>query len=291
MNRLFCFLLMFVAAMGTVGAQNPNDSIRFAETRRWRVLDRDPRLEVKSFKSKPNDTASYLFGSPQAIYVVELAPDRFRTACVQEPKRQKVGRLVARNKALLGFNGGFFVVRPTPPDAAVAEDFVKSNGQIVGRQLRAVGSVGNRGAAAVAFDEQGGVHFGCWNGVPSTDSLVVWAANRPNAMVAGPMLIHQGEPCALGADQRHPRTAIGVKADGTVVVLVVDGRSKRASGASFAELAALGRWLGVEHLLNLDGGGSSTLVYKGRLINTPSDGGGVIPLQRKVANGVLVFVK
>lgn len=291
MNRLVILLAVFLCSFGAVWAQQSNDSIRFFHNKYWRVLDKDPRLEVRVFKSKVKDTTSYLFGSPQAIYVAELTPDQFRAACVQEPTRQKVGALCRKYGAVLGVNGGFFVVHPTPADAAVAEDFLKSNGVVLGQQLRAVGSQSNRGTAAVAFDEQGAASFGRWSAVPSTDTLALWAANSPHAITAGPMLIYQGEACMVGVDRRHPRTAIGVRADGTVVLLVVDGRSKRAGGSSFAELAAIGRWLGVEYLLNLDGGGSSTIYYKGRLVNCPSDGGGVIPLQRKVANAVLFFVR
>ncbi len=75
----------------------------------------------------------------------------------------------------------------------------------------------------------------------------------------------------------HPRTAVGVTTDGkTLVFLVVDGRQKGVSeGVTLKELAELGKAQGCADLLNLDGGGSTTLVYREtltaqpRVLNTP----------------------
>ena len=60
--------------------------------------------------------------------------------------------------------------------------------------------------------------------------------------------------------RRHPRTLIGKRADGTVVMAVIDGRFKgQGDGATIAETAYIARQLGLTEALNLDGGGSSTL--------------------------------
>ena len=59
---------------------------------------------------------------------------------------------------------------------------------------------------------------------------------------------------------RNPRTLIGKRADGTVVMAVIDGRFKgQADGVTIAEEAFIARQLGLVEALNLDGGGSSTL--------------------------------
>lgn len=84
---------------------------------------------------------------------------------------------------------------------------------------------------------------------------------------------------------RHPRTAIGFSADSTTLYLItVDGRSESSSGMSLAELASLMRSLGVAQGLNLDGGGSTTLVLNGRVVNHPSDSTG----ERTVGNALLI---
>ena len=78
---------------------------------------------------------------------------------------------------------------------------------------------------------------------------------------------------------RHPRTAIGFSADSTTLYLItVDGRSESSSGMSLAELASLMQSLGVAQGLNLDGGGSTTLILNGRVVNHPSDSAGERPV-------------
>jgi exopolysaccharide biosynthesis protein len=84
---------------------------------------------------------------------------------------------------------------------------------------------------------------------------------------------------------RHPRTAVGFGRDSTTVYLVtVDGRQESSSGMSLAELAALLQAVGVHEGLNLDGGGSTTMVIRGRVVNQPSDSTG----ERTVGNALLV---
>lgn len=90
---------------------------------------------------------------------------------------------------------------------------------------------------------------------------------------------------------RHPRTAVGIKADGSVVLLVVDGRqSKISNGASLADLADILGSVGCVEALNLDGGGSSTFVVVDEngefdVANSPSDGS-----LRETANGLMVIL-
>jgi hypothetical protein len=88
------------------------------------------------------------------------------------------------------------------------------------------------------------------------------------------------------SDRRHPRTAIGRLADGRIVLVVVGGRQPYHSlGMTLSELAVFLRQLGVIDALNLDGGGSSTLVVRGVVINLPSDETG----ERPVSDVLLVL--
>ena len=79
-------------------------------------------------------------------------------------------------------------------------------------------------------------------------------------------------------EYRHPRTAIGVKADGTIVMAEIDGRQTNINcyGCTLNEEAALMKYYGCVEAFNLDGGGSSTicLIQDGKLTiqNSPSDG-------------------
>jgi Phosphodiester glycosidase/WD40-like Beta Propeller Repeat len=108
-----------------------------------------------------------------------------------------------------------------------------------------------------------------------------------------PLLVENGAvmatPCASSLCKRHPRTAIGVTPAGRILMVVVDGRRKDSKGVTLVRLARLMRTLGASHALNLDGGGSSTMVVRGkgdrpRVVNRPSDGS-----QRRVSSAVLVI--
>jgi len=80
-------------------------------------------------------------------------------------------------------------------------------------------------------------------------------------------------------DTRHPRTIVGVDRAGTIWLGVIDGRQPDFSiGMTFADLQRLCDRLGLVSALNLDGGGSTTMVVKGRLVNKPSDPEGPRPV-------------
>ncbi|MCC6483303.1 MAG: phosphodiester glycosidase family protein [Armatimonadetes bacterium] len=119
-----------------------------------------------------------------------------------------------------------------------------------------------------------------------------WLGVR-NAVGGGSWLVRDGQvfensqKAGFGASfakSRHPRTAVGVTKTGSVLLLVVDGRQTVSRGASLAELAQIMMDRGCVQAINLDGGGSSSLVVEDLVINTPSDG-----QQRQVASGLLVF--
>lgn len=110
------------------------------------------------------------------------------------------------------------------------------------------------------------------------DVVVAIAGNR--IVVDGKLSDDAAEPRHAAA--RHPRTAAGVADDGrTLYLVVVDGRQPGHSlGATISELAQLMIELGCEHAINLDGGGSSTMVASGSpgslgeaiVLNQPSAG-------------------
>ena len=90
------------------------------------------------------------------------------------------------------------------------------------------------------------------------------------------------------AEARHPRTAVGISRDGsTLFLLTVDGRSESSGGMTLAELAIMMRKLGAWQAMNFDGGGSTTMVIDGVLVNKPSDKEG----ERAVGNALLVVVR
>ncbi len=119
----------------------------------------------------------------------------------------------------------------------------------------------------------------------------------PALLVGGwPRIVHEGRSVAgeaaavegtisRNAEVRHPRTAVGFSRDGaTLLLLVVDGRSAASVGMTLVELAEQMRRLGAWEALNFDGGGSTTMVVDGAVVNAPSDSTG----ERAVGNALLV---
>lgn len=110
----------------------------------------------------------------------------------------------------------------------------------------------------------------------------------------GPILLAQGHPQTNFAgfnpnsfvNARHPRTAIGVRKDGTLVLATVDGRQpKKSVGMTLAELTALMWELGCAEAMNLDGGGSTTMVIRNKIVNSVSDATG----ERPVSDALIVM--
>ena len=115
----------------------------------------------------------------------------------------------------------------------------------------------------------------------------------PEAVGGGPVIIRGGNPIFNATEdfgssemnRREPRTAVGQRADGRIVMLVVDGRRPGYSaGLTNFELAQTMIRLGAVTASALDSGGSSTMAFDGQVLNRPSDRGG----ERMVADSLLV---
>jgi hypothetical protein len=120
---------------------------------------------------------------------------------------------------------------------------------------------------------------------------------------AGPLLVHGGAPVrgdhegfSAGSSQfdsditagRHPRAAIGVTRRGEVLAVACDGRADDEAGLSIGELAEAMAALGALQAMNLDGGGSTSLVCGGKLRNVPREAHGItLPGGRTVPTAVV----
>ena len=152
----------------------------------------------------------------------------------------------------------------------------------------------NRGAFGVLKDNSVDISWASTR----NDSIFSWSfpfSNRPGkpasvnysfsefwdvkeAVHAGPILIRNGR-IKVSTEQEvffntpvdgvQPRSAIGYKRNGDVIMMVVDGRQVDSRGAYLKELAMLLTQFDCEEAVNLDGGGSSSLVVNGKLINKP----------------------
>lgn len=106
------------------------------------------------------------------------------------------------------------------------------------------------------------------------------------AIGGGPMLLQNGVNVATGTDQ-HPRTGFGLNADTSKVFMItIDGRQPGyANGMTLPQMASfMKNYLGASDAINLDGGGSTTMVVRGSIVNSPSDPAG----ERLVGNALLL---
>jgi exopolysaccharide biosynthesis protein len=110
---------------------------------------------------------------------------------------------------------------------------------------------------------------------------------RDGQNVAGDAATVEGT-ISRNAEMRHPRTSVGFSRDSsTLFMLAVDGRSESSGGMTLSELASMMRHVGAWHAMNFDGGGSTTMVIDGVLVNRPSDQTG----ERAVGNALMVVQK
>lgn len=200
-----------------------------------------------------------------------------------------------------------FLGDSTPADSISVELVVHRFGAASTDSMRGVVARVDTAASGVALPEGSVVFAGQGRGAvflrtfSAPGDTLVWTVGfspvpgSVREMIGGfPLLLQKGEPVldrvadlrpAFSA-VRHPRTAIGLRSDGRVLLLTVDGRRPGYSeGMTLAELTDLLRVLGATDAINLDGGGSTTLVIRGEVVNRPSDASG----ERPVANMLLVL--
>lgn len=114
-------------------------------------------------------------------------------------------------------------------------------------------------------------------GETSADTLVREGAWQ--VLTFGPALINGGQVTVSSSDEvgramtSNPRTTIGQISEGHYLLVVSDGRTKESAGLSLRQLAELMQSLGAQIAYNLDGGGSSTMVFQGRVVNNPTTNG------------------
>lgn len=246
---------------------------------------------------------------------VEVAPGIIYTEIVYEDKNSANVRAYA-----ISIKPGAATIQTTMPSDSAEKKGTVSN---MKNQLTAAISNGKNVIAGVNADffDMGGTNVMrglCikdgklisgtgdrpWFGITTEGNAVMGTANEytpykdklVTAVGGSHVILRDGgtDNLSIGtefSDTRHPRTAAGVTSDGTVVLIVVDGRQPAISnGASLADLAYIMSTLDCVNAINLDGGGSSTFILKnekGELVTENSPSGGAL---RAVANGLMVVL-
>ncbi len=232
-----------------------------------------------------------LFGANQYLCVLEVAPGvRFDIVPSAEKTLARTSEIADNCGAIAAVNGSFFNM--SAPYGSV--NYLRVDGQELapnaydayendrpqGRSIRQEGAVATFEGAMYVL---------------KSDDLARWEHDieAEDVVTAGPVLLVGGadEPLVKNDfnTRRNPRTAVGRKADGTVLLVVADGRNREAAGLSMRELQQVMAALGCVDAINLDGGGSTTMVVHGEVVNHPSDNRKFDPAgERPVANAVIV---
>lgn len=135
----------------------------------------------------------------------------------------------------------------------------------------------------VGFDENNILHVGTYSGNMAKEKNIVSAVS----FAPGPVLIINGKPLNENREMGgglNPRTAIGQRADGAILLLVVDGRQAHSIGATYDDLVDIMLQFGAVNAANLDGGSSTRMHYKGEPINDCASVTG----ERGLPNAILV---
>ena len=168
--------------------------------------------------------------------------------------------IASENNAILAINGDYYGARQS--------GYVIRNGSIYRN------SSGNRDALAIM--KNGEFEF-VTEGETSAETLLENGALQVFSF--GPVLLEDGSISVTENEEvgmamaSNPRTAIGYLGKNHYVFVVSDGRTSESAGLSLYELASFMKSLGALDAYNLDGGGSSTMVFKGEVINTPTTNG------------------
>jgi exopolysaccharide biosynthesis protein len=260
------FLLLFFA--GNIAFAQNVDSISFVNAK-WLKQRVAPKTKLITHHFEEKN----LFLANQNICYIEIknkgnAP---LFAIGAEVKELKTAATIGNeNNAIAAINGTFFDVKN-----GGSVDFIKVDGKVLSTNKLDKNNTRAKHQRAAIVINDGKLNIKKWDGTPYWEESLT----EDNVMNSGPLLIYnqQAEDLDSAAFNRlrHPRSAIGIKPNGNVILLTVDGRNENSAGLSLFELTKVMTWLGCTHAINLDGGGSTTLWVKkateNGIVNYPSD--------------------
>lgn len=213
-------------------------------------FDRDA-LEIVDVKGPTFKGKMLIVNDPSRVYVG--TPDAFGP----DIPGMRVSEMMERDGAVAGVNAGGFADEGGVGLGGQPLGIVIKNGELIagGRQTA---------STVIGFDRQDRLIVGNMTGGEALD------LDMRDAVSFGPVLVLNGEPAQVSGTGGglNPRTAIGQRKDGAVLILVVDGRQAHSIGATFQDLVNVMMDFGAINAANLDGGSSSLMMYQGELITT-----------------------
>ncbi len=190
-------------------------------------------------------------------------PSRVIVACTGAlgASGQRVTELVKSSNTVAGINAGGFTDPNGTGNGAFPMGITLSQGKLVHNDG------GNKPQDMIGLDSNGKLIVG------SMTLAQLQAKGVRDAVSFFPALVTNGRGVVKGDGGwgPGPRTGIGQKADGTILLVVIDGRQLQSLGATLRDLQNVFLEYGAVTAANLDGGSSTTMVYNGEVIDKPAD--------------------
>ena len=180
-----------------------------------------------------------------------------------------VEQMVKKFDAVAGINAGGFEDEGGMGDGSIPDSLVVVDGQVYYS-----GSGYGQGGGFVGFDSNYIMHVGRPTVAEIKEKDIRYG------VCFGPVLVSNGEPVdpdSLGSGL-NPRTAIGQRSDGAVLLLVIDGRQVISMGATYQDLVDIMLEYGAVNACNLDGGSSSLMWFDGGYVNNCASVVGIRPV-------------
>ncbi len=206
----------------------------------------------------------------QGYMLVVLDPSRVTMGSVPEAYGSHgytVEQMINRFDAVAGINGGGFYDPDGTGNGSIPDTMIVYDGKIYYSELGT-----RRGFAG--FDKNHILHVGNFSTQEILDRDIQYGVGF------GPVLLVNGQKVddSILDSGVNPRTAIGQRSDGAILMLVIDGRQIASLGASYKDLAEIFLSYGAVNACNLDGGSSSMLWYKGECVNNNASLVGARPM-------------
>ncbi|CVI72768.1 hypothetical protein NDGK_02703 [Clostridiales bacterium CHKCI001] len=230
----------------------------------------DPNAEVNGApQEEPEIQIEDVMGTTyRGKMMIVKDPSRIFVGTVEEFKEgtgQVVADIAKRYGAVGGINGGEFVDMGSYAYSAMPVGCVVSQGNVLAGNMDEVYNI-------TGFNKDNILVVGKMTLRQAIEMGIRDCVHTLHE--TGPFLIINGEPLSVPDTSvygggKNPRTAIGQRADGSVLLLTVDGRQANSIGATFKELVYIMQDYGAVNAAAMDGGTSTQMVYNGEVVNSP----------------------
>jgi exopolysaccharide biosynthesis protein len=241
--------------------------------------------EIQIPKVKDDTIESYeITDNPKytGYYLIIKDPTRVKIGYTSKLKveGETTSQIAEENDAVAAINGGGFTDQSSNAlwtgNGGLPIGLIMSGGKVIYNDLGK-----DEESDLLAITKEGVMLVGKYS-VEKLQELGV-----QEALSFGPSLVINGKMTPMSGDGGWgiaPRTVIGQRKDGAIILLVIDGRGASSLGATLKEAQEVIYKLGAVNAMNLDGGKSTTMYYDGDVINTPSNSMG----ERSIPTAIIV---